>query len=287
MIIKSSFYIRVIIFTVFLILVLNQNLVFEPWDQVEYLSTFNWLEPKAFINVLPHFPRFSIVYPCYLLEDILGININFIYGAYIISLLNLTSILWQRIAKYLSNSNIWPFLCSIFPLLLSFIINGRFAFGLLGITLIIYKAYYKKYNNSSNNNFIIEFIGLYFSAVSSGLFLFGLSFFLIINSRKIIKSISYQISILMQLRFNKKNSFKNTLETLYLLFIFVIFSRFLIKNFEFFGGFNIVGLNGLLSHGIGAIFSREFLIQECASEDGLICNLIYLSNANPIINLFL
>ena len=287
---KNTFYIRLIIFTVFLILLANEILVFEPWNQIKYYMTFNWtnwFNPRAFIKTIPHIPRFTIVYPSYLLKNILGIKINLIYGIYVVSILNLTSILWQRISKYTSNSNIWSFLCSLFPLFLAFIVNGRFAFGLLGITLIIYKAYYRKYNDSINKNFLIEFIGLYLSTVSSGTFFFGLSFFLMTNYREITKSLSYQLLILMQLRFNKESSFKNIFEFFYILLMLILFFMFTIKNFQYYGGFNINGINGLLSHGFGVIFSRVAFLKECTNSNSAVCNLVHLIDVNPIINPFL
>ena len=284
---KNYFYIKIIILTLLLTLIVNDNLVFEPWSQIKYYATYDWLNARSIMNSIPHLPRFSIVYPCYFINEIFRINLNLVYGIYIISILFLTGIFWQRISKYLNNSNIWQFFCSLIPLSLSFIINGRFAFGLLGISLIIYKAYYRKYENPNNNNFIIEFIGLYLSTVSSGTFFFGLSIFLIINSKIILKSSLYQANILTQLRFNKKNTLKNIFETLYTLLMIILFIMFTIKNFAYYGGFNINGINGLLSHGIGALFSRESLIKECINSNSSLCDLSYLINSNQIMNLFI
>ena len=288
---KNSRFLRLIFYIILIILILNKNLIFEPWGQIKYYSTFSsaydWFDSRNFIKIFPHLPRFSIIYPCYLINNIFNISVSLSYGFYVISILCVASIIWHKIAEYSFNSKNWPFLCSLIPLSLVFVINGRYAFCLLGISLIIYKAYYRKYEHPTNNNFLIEFLGLYLSTVSSGTFFFGLFFFIIINYRKIIKTFIYQLRILFLLNFNKNNNFKNIFEIFNILFLIFLFLLFVLKNFEYYGGLNINGLNGLLSHGIISIFKKEILINECLMSKSSLCDLIYILNSNEILHISL
>ena len=62
----------------------------------------------------------------------------------------------------------------------------------------------------------------------------------------------------------------------------------MIKNFNHYGGFNLNGFKGLLSHGLGVIFSQGNLINQCLSLKSELCEFIYIINSNiPILILTL
>ena len=202
--------------------------------------------------------------------------------------MSFVSIVWQKIAQYSTNSKYCPFFCSLFPLCLSFIINGRFALGILGLSLIIYKLYYRKYEDSGNDSYITDFIGLFLATVSSGTFSFGVSLFLIDNFKQIIKSYFYNLYLLSKLKFRKKGPLKSIFEIIFIFLIFLLFLMFTIKNFNYYGGFNLNGFKGLLSHGIGIVFSQGNLLNQCLSSKSELCEFIYIFNSNiPILILTL
>ena len=283
MILKKTYFLRLIFFLILLILLSNQILSFDSWmqiDQYKYYRLYDWLNTSSKIRLWVHIPRFTLLYPCILINDFFGISVNFSYGIYVISILYLVGIIWQKIAQYSTSSNYWPFICSILPMCMSFIINGRFAFSMLGLSLIIFKAYSRKYEHQKNNSYITEFIGLYLSTVSSGSFFFGLCLFTTINFNRIIKSNLYNLSLLLKLKLSKKNTLKNIFENLFLSLMFLLFTMFTIKNFNYYGGFNLYGFNGILSHGFGVFFSPSRLLNKCTSSTSQLCEFFYILNSN-------
>lgn len=243
----------------------------EPWKQIEYIRGIDSIFLNLNLGILTHLPRYLLIYPCYFISEITNIELNKIYTLYVLFAYYLSASVWMRICF----SNKTPIIesilkCSI-PLILFFITNGRFSFILLGLTLLLDNAL--KEESQSSKNYFSTILGLFLINVSSGAAMNGFLFISIIYFRKYIK----QINLFLYTFFTGKIKLKNTLKifsiVLIVLFIFTFIFLYVNKNMSYFGGFNISGFFGILSHGFGFIFSPEILREECNDPNSLTCSI--------------
>lgn len=249
----------------------------EIWSQIEYIYSINQLNVLD-PGLLVHLPRFLVVYPSYIIGDILEIDPNKIFTIYVSILTSLTSLIWIKTQKlivvYKKNRNY----IFIFPFVLLSIINGRFMFALFGLSLLMYVLIKLKLKLIGSIAGIWIVISLLYASVSSGTFSVALLFMIFTSWRTVLQS------ILSGGSFAKCAKFLIGFLVLTLLMYFLLL--FLLKNLDYYGG-GFDGAVNIISHGLGLVINPEPVLENCRTETGLVCTVSLMIVSSVILHVFL
>lgn len=254
-------YINFIITLVALLLASFNFFKFEIWSQIEYINSIaelNYFEP----SLLVHLPRFLVVAPSYYIGRVIDINENNVFTIYVVLLASLTSLIWLKVQRMLLVNAKKINYSFIIPFILLFFINGRFMFALFGLSLLmmgLIKLKLKLIDSIAIGQIIISFL---YVSVSSGTFSVAVLFLIITSWRLILRSLL------------TGNLFFKFFKIISVILFSAILSYFLIlflqKNLDFYGG-GFVGAFNILSHGLGLVLNPAPVLENCTTENGLIC----------------
>ncbi|MGY0399595.1 MAG: hypothetical protein ACWIPH_06600, partial [Ostreibacterium sp.] len=168
--IKKQSIIGFLVAILYCFLVLNKILNYQMLPQVTAIldgisgsERFAVIE-EMFYNLHPHALRAGLMLPVYMLSNVLDIDLNVIFGFFVV----LNIYFSYRMVAYMgirsSISNI-VVLCFFFVLLL--LMNGRIAFAIFGNTLILYTLFRRYYIGKGSLLIFLSLIvlGLLFCSV--------------------------------------------------------------------------------------------------------------------------
>jgi len=234
----------------------------EIWSQIEYINSIaelNIFDP----SLLVHLPRFLVVFPSYYFGQVLDIDENKVFTIYVVLLASLTSLIWikaQRMLILKARNINYTF---ILPFILLFFINGRFMFALFGLSLLMMGLIKLKLKLIDGITIVQIMISFLYASVSSGTFSVAILFLFITSWRLVLRSL---------LTGNFFAKFLKILSMiLFLTFLFYFFFLFLQKNLDYYGG-GLEGTFNILSHGLGLVLNPAPVLENCSSENGLICS---------------
>jgi hypothetical protein len=213
--------------------------VFDAWDQVEILWE-SQANPLLMIGH-PHLPRYLIAYPGFLLSE----NIKEIgFSLYLSLFFALNAGLFREISKIVINRR--PSVVSYSLLIMiQFFMNGR---GVIAWSawLLCVLCCLRVYNNKSQ--YLERLLGLamssWLASVSTGVFVLVVTTYLTF--------IIMKIRIYGGVKFSKM-TFVLLLSIVVAWLIYEYFAIAVDKNIDFYGG-GILGVLGMLEHGLGRIF---------------------------------
>ncbi len=246
----------------------------EIWSQIEYINNIgqlNFLEP----SLLVHIPRFIVVYPSFYFGELFDIDENLMFTIYVIILTSLTSMIWLNVQKILVIKREYINYSFVTPFFLLFFVNGRSVFALFGLSLLMVLLIKLRLKLHGPYVFAGIVISLLYASVSSGTFSVALLFLILTSWRLVLNSL---------LTGNVFVKFVKTLAGL-LCFTFLIyfFFLFLKKNLDYYGG-GVEGLVNIVSHGMGLILNPAPVLENCNSENGLICSVSSLLLLSDILH---
>lgn len=213
---------------------------FGLWQQVIDLRG---AEISSIPFLQPHFLRYLLVLPIFLLSNFLSIEADLIFNLVAIILILVIVGNVSRIAILLLPAKIKKkYQINIFIFILMIMVavfmNGRILFSMAGLSLILLSIL--KWENSYSSSlklFISLIFGVFLCSVSSGTFLSSIA---IITTWAILLRQKKSIFILISL-------------LIFILSVSPLLSVYLMKNIDFYGG-GFEGFLNMLNHGMGSIF---------------------------------
>lgn len=225
----------------YLMVILLDFKAFQMWPQVQTLYEMGFPINLKSIYLHPHGLRYTLVYPIYLIAELLQVSPNRVLSLAVLAMCVMIShSLSHCIALHQKVRNIWKvkFFVFLFFALLTLFMNGRLIYGLCAYSLMIYGLFLLVKDEAPNNKkqilpACLISLAILFSSSSSGV---AISFYAI-----------YFSSICIYLLFAYKQKFKIHYPVIIYMFVFFLLYTpiilFLInKNLAFFGG----GFDGLL-----------------------------------------
>ena len=230
------------IFQCFFLIILSyfELLSFQLWQQVLDLRG---AEVSSIPFLQPHFLRYLLVLPIFVLSNISSIDANLIFNFIAILLIISVSANASKIVVLLSPNPLKnKYMVNVFIFLLitimSLFMNGRILFSMTGLSIIILSILRWEKGLLTNFKLILfSIFGIFLCSVSSGTFLSSViiiaTWALFLRERKSL-FIPFAIFFLI-------------------LALLPLLSVYLMKNINFYGG-GFEGLVNMLNHGMGSIF---------------------------------
>lgn len=227
-------------FFAYLIAILLNMKSFQMWSQVQVLHEMGLQINLKSIYFHPHGLRYALVYPIYLVAELLNVSPDKILSLAVVGMCGVISFtLSHSFAMYQKVRNLWEikFFVFAFFAVLSIFMNGRLIFGLCSYSILIYSFFLFEKQHDRKHHLqaaCLVLVALFFSSISSGV---AISFFAICFSTAFI----YLVTTFKRgMKFNKLLACYMT--TLFLLYTPIIFCL-VNKNLKYFGN----GYDAILS----------------------------------------